>query len=153
MPYGCLYSVNQQAVNIVFQRLSTSGGTAFKQQSQLFDTSPPHLSAQPSPDVKAHLPHKTRPQNTNTSSFFSPRNFTASPHTITHDHTISVWFYDSDISCVYECFVYARRSEERGGKKKYGGQQAFRTGAAPETCVSKRSTVIYRQASSHRLGS
>lgn len=38
-------------------------GTAFKQQSQLFDTSPSHLSAQPSPDVTAHLPikhsHKT----------------------------------------------------------------------------------------------
>lgn len=35
-------------------------GTAFKQQSQLFDTSPSHLSAQPSPDVKAHLPIKHR---------------------------------------------------------------------------------------------
>lgn len=60
---GCLYSVNQQAVNVVFQQQSTSGGTAFKQQSQPFDTSPSHLSAQPSPDVKAHLlikhSHKT----------------------------------------------------------------------------------------------
>lgn len=59
----------------------------FKQQSQRFDISASHLSSAPS--------HKPLPQNTNASSFLD---FTASPHTITHDHTISVGFYDRDKS-------------------------------------------------------
>lgn len=75
MPSGCLYSVSQQAVNIVFQQQSTSGGSAFKQQSQLFDTASSHLSAQPTRDLKVHLPIKHGNKNANTPSlyiFFSP---------------------------------------------------------------------------------
>lgn len=63
------------------------GVGGFKQQSQRFDISASHLSSAPS--------HKPLPQNTNASSFLD---FTASPHTITHDHTISVGFYDRDKS-------------------------------------------------------
>lgn len=118
VPSGCLYSVSQQAVNIVSQQRSTSEGTAFKQQSQLFDTSSSHLSAQPSCDLKVHLPikhgYKTliRPLYI----FFYPV-FMGAPHTITHDHTISVWFYDSDASCQY-VFVCSQAREGKGKRGK-----------------------------------
>lgn len=133
VPYGCLYSVNQQAVNIVFQRQSTSGGTAFKQQSQLFDTSPPHLSAQPSPDVKAHLPikhnHKTliRP-------LFPLYGFSSHNYPWSRNQHLVLWL----------SFC---------GRKRKGGAKAPNLGCCRRHEWAKRSTFMYRQASSHRLGS
>lgn len=68
MPYGCLYSVNQQAVNIVFQQQSISGGLSLTTKSALWY----HPSSPFSTDIprrKSTPSHKTQPQNTNTASF------------------------------------------------------------------------------------
>lgn len=59
----------------------------------------------------------------------------ASPHTITHDHTISVWFYDSGPrhGYVYEC---ARRREKTG---RGGG--GLDKGRATDMCERKKARL------------
>lgn len=104
-------------------------GGGFKQQSQRFDISASHLSSAPS--------HKLLPQNTNASSFLD---FMASPHTITHDHTISVGFYDRDKS------VRAWRGggEGEGEGERRSGQVRIKQPKKPEQQRTVAGTTVTR---------
>lgn len=123
------------------------GGTAFKQQSQIFDSSPSHLSAQPSPDVKAHLAikhsHKTlihplfrllRPLLTQlpmiTQSAFD---FTTQAR--------AVRMYMCECVCVW---VHV-------GKGERTAREVLDRGQATDTWRAKKnpSTLVFRQAGSH----
>lgn len=67
----------------------------------------------------------------------------ASPHTITHDHTISVWFYDSGPrrGYVYEC-VRRREKMGRGGGSGQGSRHRH--------VRAKKGPFMYRQARRHK---
>ncbi len=66
----------------------------------------------------------------------------ASPHTITHDHTISVWFYDSDLSCGYVYVPAKARGRGRAG--------AVWTGVVPQTCASGKRHIYIQTGNKHQ---
>lgn len=64
-----------------------------------------------------------------------------SPHTITHDHTISVWFYDTNLSCGY-VYVWVCEGEKGGEGGEVSGQGSC------HRHVRAKTARLYRQAGS-----
>lgn len=134
VPSGCLYSVNQQAVNIVFQQQVYLRGTAFKQQSQLFDTSPSHLSAQPSQDVKVHLPIK-HSHKTLIHPLFSLYGRSSHNYPWSHNQRLILRLRHELWVCICACVPV--EVSRRGG----GGGTSVWTGVVPQTWVSNNSAL------------
>ena len=68
----------------------------------------------------------------------------ASPHTITHDHTISVWFYDLSSEYVYVCVCECRRER----RVEWEGEGPDR-GRATDMCEQKEAHLYTDR---HRQG-
>ena len=114
-------------------------GTAFKQQSQLFDTSPSHLSAQPSPDVKAHLPIK-HSHKTLIHPLF--RLYGLSSHNYP-------WSHNQRLILRLGARAVGMYMSVRDGERKWGGGGLDR-GRTSDMCEWKNGPFMYRQVRRHK---
>lgn len=116
-------------------------GTAFKQQSQLFDTSPSHLSAQPSPHVKTRLPIK-HSHKTLIHPLFRLYGLSSHNYPWSHNQRLILRLRPELRACISVSVCMPGKARGRGGR--------VRTEVVPQTCASKNSPFIYRQAGSRR---
>lgn len=138
VPSGCLYSVNQQAVNIVFQQESTSGGLPLN--NKVSSLIPPLLTFQYSHpwDVKVHLPIK-HPHKTPIHPLFRLYGLSSHNYPWSHNQRLILRLRHELWVCICVC-ERAGRGERKGSE--WGREGGVWTEVVPQTGGEQKQPIL-----------